>query len=303
MQPDQQDDIEYAYGAGAGRSSNRGGSAAGDDLYTSSDYSQTYPSQYGSASSLSQGYAQHDAASYQADLPEMAYSSPASSAGRSSPGPGDTIRIEHPSGGSSEHRYDDRNQLWTQRLGQWIVENDERVVNCVSMLGTAVIQGGSGLGGNAAGVGAGLMVAAGPGLYVVGREGLNALRGQQANVWRAASAALAAAGAIGWGAGFLPGRSQTYGNASAVVHGVGSGGMALTQPGGQQRPRQRQRDVESQDAVAAAASSPTSGSRGNGSGHSGQGSVPWPSPAQGSGPRPDARASGADQSDTSRRRR
>ncbi|MEU1603142.1 hypothetical protein [Micromonospora matsumotoense] len=223
--------------------------------YSSSEYSQdSYPSGYtpsnysqsvASSSSAPTGYPQYGAADYQ-DLVGQPYDT-SNSSGRSSPGPGDSIRVEWSDQASSEHSLDNQNQVmtWAQQAGRWVYENDEKIVNFVSLVASPGVQGGAGLRGNPVANSVGLALAAGPGMYVVGKEVINSMReGRQGDLVRAAYGAVAAAGAMTWGVGYAPGQDVTAGNAGAIVHGVGSGFMVTRGPR-EQPPPQRQRDAES----------------------------------------------------------
>ncbi|MGX4654683.1 hypothetical protein ACWCHM_13390 [Micromonospora sp. SCSIO 07396] len=218
--------------------------------YTPSNYSQDAPS----SSSVASGYGQYGAADYQ-DLVVQPYGS-SNSSGRSSPGPGDSISVEWNEGETSEHSLDSRNRVmtWAQQAGKWVYENDEKIVNFVSMVASPGVQGAAGLRGNAVANSVGLALAAGPGMYVVGKEVINSLRnGQQGDLVRAAYGAVAAAGAITWGVGYAPGQDTTAGNTGAIVHGVGSGFMVTRGP--REQPRRSHQDTESRGEIADTASS------------------------------------------------
>ncbi|WFE66142.1 hypothetical protein [Micromonospora sp. WMMD714] len=231
--------------------------------YTPSNYSQDVPS----SSSVASGYGQYgaadyqdlvvqpyDAADYQADVVQPHGSS--NSSGRSSPGPGDSISVEWSEGETSEHSLDSGNRVMTliKATGNWIYENDEKIVNFVSMVASPGVQGAAGLRGNAVANSVGLALAAGPGAYVVGKEVVNSLRaGRQGDLVRAAYGAVAAAGALTWGVGYAPGQDTTAGNSGAVVHGVGSGLMVTRGP--REQPRRSHQDTESRGEIADTASS------------------------------------------------
>lgn len=208
--------------------------------YTPSNYSQDAPS----TTSLPAGYGQYSAADYQAEVVQQYGTS--NSSGRSSPGPGDSISVEWNDQETSQHSLDGQNRVmtWAQQAGRWVYENDEKIVNFVSLVASPGVQGAAGLGGGAVANSVGLALAAGPGAYVVGKEVVNSLRnGRQGDLVRAAYGAVAAAGAITWGVGYAPGQSTTAGNAGAVVHGVGSGFMVTRAP--REQPRRSRRDPES----------------------------------------------------------
>ncbi|MBW4700847.1 hypothetical protein [Micromonospora sp. RL09-050-HVF-A] len=217
--------------------------------YTPSNYSQGAPS----TSSVQSGYGQYTADDYRAEVGQP-YSSSTSS-GRSSPGPGDSISVEWGAGETSEHRLgQNRVETWAQRAGRWVVENDERIVNFVSLVASPGVQGSAGLRGNAVANSVGLALAAGPGMYVVGKEVVNSLRnGRQGDMVRAAYGAVAAAGALTWGVGYAPGQDTTAGNAGAIVHGAGSAFMVTRGP--REQPGRPRQDTEARGDVADTASS------------------------------------------------
>ncbi|MFJ8688710.1 hypothetical protein [Micromonospora wenchangensis] len=218
--------------------------------YTPSNYSQDAPS----TSSGPTGYGQYGAADYQ-DLVTQPYST-SSSSGRSSPGPGDSISVEWNDQETSQHSLDSRNRVmtWVQQASRWVYENDEKIVNFVSMVASPGVQGAAGLRGNAAANSVGLALAAGPGMYVVGKEVVNSLRnGRQGDLVRAAYGAVAAAGALTWGVGYAPGQDTTAGNAGAIVHGAGSAFMVTRGP--REQPRRSRPDTEARGDVADTASS------------------------------------------------
>ncbi|MEV4725743.1 hypothetical protein [Micromonospora humida] len=218
--------------------------------YTPSNYSQDAPS----TSSVPSGYGQYSAADYQADVGQPYNTS--TSSGRSSPGPGDSISVEWGEGETSEHSLDSGNRVMTliKATGNWIYENDEKIVNFVSMVASPGVQGAAGLRGNAVANSVGLALAAGPGAYVVGKEVVNSLRaGRQGDLVRAAYGAVAAAGALTWGVGYAPGQDTTAGNSGAIVHGVGSAFMVTRGP--REQPRGSRQDTEARGDVADTASS------------------------------------------------
>ncbi|MEV0940956.1 hypothetical protein [Micromonospora wenchangensis] len=218
--------------------------------YTPSNYSQDAPS----TSSMPSGYGQYSAADYQADVGQPYNTS--TSSGRSSPGPGDSISVQWSEGETSEHSLDSGNRVMTliKATGNWIYENDEKIVNFVSMVASPGVQGAAGLRGNAVANSVGLALAAGPGAYVVGKEVINSLRnGQQGDLVRAAYGAVAAAGALTWGVGYAPGQDTTAGNAGAIVHGAGSAFMVTRGP--REQPRRSRQDTESRGEIADTASS------------------------------------------------
>ncbi|MEU7979323.1 hypothetical protein AB0B63_12410 [Micromonospora sp. NPDC049081] len=218
--------------------------------YTPSNYSQGAPS----TSSVQSGYGQYTADDYRAEVGQP-YSTSTSS-GRSSPGPGDSISVEWSESETSRHSLDSRNRVmtWAQQASRWVYENDEKIVNFVSMVASPGVQGAAGLRGNAVANSVGLALAAGPGMYVVGKEVVNSLRnGQQGDLVRAAYGAVAAAGAITWGVGYAPGQDTTAGNSGAIVHGVGSAFMVTRGP--REQPGRSRQDTEARGDVADTASS------------------------------------------------
>ncbi|MEU1754081.1 hypothetical protein ABZ436_15635 [Micromonospora matsumotoense] len=249
---------------GTGGPSSSGGNNQFQYTYSSSEYSQdSYPSGFtpsnysqsvASSSSAPGTYGQYGAADYQAEVGQPYDTS--NSSGRSSPGPGDSIRVEWSEQASSEHSLDSQNRVmtWAQQAGRWVYENDEKIVNFVSLVASPGVQGGAGLGGNPVANSVGLALAAGPGMYVVGKEVINSLReGQRGDLVRAAYGAVAAAGAMTWGIGYAPGQNVTAGNAGAVVHGVGSGFMVTRGP--REQPRRSHQDTESRGEIADTSSS------------------------------------------------
>ena len=253
---------------GTGGPSSSGGNNQFQYTYSSSEYSQdSYPSGYtpsnysqsvASSSSAPGTYGQYGAADYQAEVTQPYDTS--NSSGRSSPGPGDSIRVEWSEQASSEHSLDSQNQVmtWAQQAGRWVYENDEKIVNFVSLVASPGVQGGAGLGGNPVANSVGLALAAGPGMYVVGKEVINSLRdGRDGDLVRAAYGAVAAAGAITWGVGYAPGQNVTAGNAGAVVHGVGSGFMVTRGP--REQPRRSHQDTERGEVATTASSHRRSG--------------------------------------------
>jgi hypothetical protein len=254
---------ENEYGEVSYTPSNYSQTSYGPVSYTPSNYSQDAPS----GSSVASGYGQYGAADYQ-DLVVQPYGAAdhqtdvvqphesSNSSGRSSPGPGDSISIQWSEQETSEHSFDGQNRLmtWAQQAGQWIYENDEKIVNFVSLVASPGVQGSAGLRGNAVANSVGLALAAGPGMYVVGKEVINSLRsGQQGDLVRAAYGAVAAAGALTWGVGYAPGQDVTSGNSGAIVHGVGSGLMVTRGP--REQPRRSHQDTESRGEIADTASS------------------------------------------------
>ncbi|MEU7614781.1 hypothetical protein AB0M91_02935 [Micromonospora rifamycinica] len=241
---------ESEYGQVSYTPSNYSQGSYGPVSYTPSNYSQDAPS----ASSGSTGYGQYGVADYQ-DLVVQPYD-PSNSSGRSSPGPGDSISVEWNEQETSEHSFDGQNRVmtWARQAGQWVYENDEKIVNFVSLVASPGAQGSAGLRGNAVANSVGLALAAGPGMYVVGKEVINSLRnGQQGDLVRAAYGAVAAAGALTWGVGYAPGQDVTAGNSGAIVHGVGSGLMVTRGP--REQPRRSHHDTESRGEIADTASS------------------------------------------------
>ncbi|WP_329010614.1 hypothetical protein OG271_28340 [Micromonospora rifamycinica] len=254
---------ENEYGPVSYTPSNYSQGSYGPVSYTPSNYSQDAPS----GSSVASGYGQYGAADYQ-DLVVQPYDAAdyrtevvqphgsSNSSGRSSPGPGDSISIEWNEQATSEHSFDGQNRVmtWAQQAGQWVYENDEKIVNFVSLVASPGVQGSAGLRGNAVANSVGLALAAGPGMYVVGKEVINSLRsGQQGDLVRAAYGAVAAAGALTWGVGYAPGQDVTAGNSGAIVHGVGSGLMVTRGP--REQPRRSHHDTESRGEIADTASS------------------------------------------------
>ncbi|MFE0588405.1 hypothetical protein [Micromonospora echinospora] len=160
------------------------------------------------------------------------YEASSSSSGRSSPAPGDVIQVEWSEGATSQHKYDDANSLMTyvEQTGRWVYERNESVINSMAAFVSPAVQGAAGLASNTIGTGAGVAIAAAPGLFRVGAEAVRALRSQSAGLQEllgAAAGALQSGGALAWGVGSAGGASTTVRDVGAIAHGAGAGLMAL----------------------------------------------------------------------------